>query len=159
MHTGSRGLGAALLDAQTGTESNPYISPGPSLDAYILEHDYGVQWAIANRDLVAHRIAQCILSNAIDQGEEAEEHVGPSRETLRKVVDVTHNSAVLSNMVVPGEEESRSVWIHRKGAAPSDKGVTPCPGSRGDFSWLLMPTGDGQHNGTLSAPHLCYLPN
>lgn len=148
MHTGSRGLGAAILDAQTKTESNPYIAPGPELDAYILEHDYAVQWAIANRDLVAHRIAQCILTKPLDEEEDAPPE--PSKETLRKVVDVTHNSAVLSNMLIG--EETKSVWIHRKGAAPADKGVAPCPGSRGDFSWLLMPTGDGTHNGMDTTP-------
>jgi release factor H-coupled RctB family protein len=152
VHTGSRGLGASILEAHTANESNPYFAPdSEALTSYMIEHDYAVQWAIANRDLVAHRIADCILSNPLDEdGTEILPSGPPSKDTLRKVVDITHNSAVRSNLTIGGEE--KDVWIHRKGAAPTDKGVTPCPGSRGDFSWLLMPTGDGQHN-AQSLPH------
>jgi release factor H-coupled RctB family protein len=67
------------------------------------------------------------------------------REALEKLLDVTHNSVVRQGWIVNGQ--SQDVWIHRKGAAPSDQGFIPCPGSRGDFSWILQPSGDGQING------------
>lgn len=68
---------------------------------------------------------------------------------LRKIVDVTHNAVTRMELPREGTNEPREVWVHRKGAAPADRGVAPCPGSRGDYSWLLQPVGDGVLNGTL----------
>jgi release factor H-coupled RctB family protein len=48
-------------------------------------------------------------------------------------------------VTVGGREQP--LMLHRKGAAPADKGVVPCPGSRGDFTWLLEPIGEGDLNG------------
>ncbi|CAE7195787.1 unnamed protein product [Rhizoctonia solani] len=62
-----------------------------------------------------------------------------------KLVDVTHNSVTRHTLSV-GDQEAQELWVHRKGAAPTDMGVAPCPGSRGDFSWLLQPVGDGNDN-------------
>ncbi|RDB21133.1 tRNA-splicing ligase RtcB [Hypsizygus marmoreus] len=140
VHTGSRGLGASILSAQTTTESNPYIPPtSPELQEYLVEHDYAVRWAVANRDLVAHRIRQCIYWPS-----DTRKPMSSWSDDLEKIVEVTHNSVTRHALNVNGE--TRELWVHRKGAAPADKGVVPCPGSRGDFSWLLQPTGDGQIN-------------
>ncbi|KAJ7430715.1 release factor H-coupled R [Mycena galericulata] len=137
VHTGSRGLGASILSAETANESNPYIPPdSPHLPEYLGEHDYAVRWAVANRDLVAHRIQQCIRPQ--------DEILESTQLNLKKIVDVTHNSVTKHTLVVG--DTRRELWVHRKGAAPADQGVAPCPGSRGDFSWLLQPTGDGQYN-------------
>lgn len=120
-------------------ESNPYISPGsPELPAYLEEHDYAVKWAIANRDLVAHRIKECIYPP--DDGSDPHE--------LDKILDVTHNSVTQHLLPLGGSDEA--LWVHRKGAAPADRGIAPCPGSRGDFTWLLQPLGDGHFNGSQS---------
>ncbi|TFK76287.1 release factor H-coupled R [Pluteus cervinus] len=136
VHTGSRGLGGSILASRTGNESNPYFPPeSPELLAYVTEHDYAVRWAIANRDLVAHRIKECIYPTPEDATEVFE---------LEKVVDVTHNSATQHELVAGGTPQT--LWLHRKGAAPADKGIAPCPGSRGDFTWLLQPIGTGQFN-------------
>jgi len=139
VHTGSRGLGASILMDQTRTESNPYIPPdSPQLPVYLAEHDYAVQWARANRDLVAHRVKECLLpTSESDQSDELQ----PS--DLCRIVDVTHNSVTPHSLIV--DNEPKNLWLHRKGAAPST-GITPCPGSRGHFSWLLEPAGDGQYN-------------
>lgn len=135
VHTGSRGLGASILENQTKDLSNPYITPdSPELAAYLTEHDYAVKWAIANRDLVAHRIKECIYPSGADEDFE-----------LEKLVDVTHNSVTQHFLTV--SDARQSLWIHRKGAAPADQGIVPCPGSRGDYTWLLQPSGDGQFNG------------
>ncbi|KAJ7109460.1 release factor H-coupled R [Mycena epipterygia] len=142
VHTGSRGLGGSILSAETANESNPYIPPDSAhLQEYLIEHDYAVRWAVANRDLVAHRIKQCIMPSLADDPEHA---VGSAQLDLKKIVDVTHNSVTKQTLAVG--DTTRELWVHRKGAAPADQGVAPCPGSRGDFSWLLQPTGDGQHN-------------
>ncbi|KAJ7905587.1 release factor H-coupled R [Mycena olivaceomarginata] len=137
VHTGSRGLGSSILAGETTTESNPYIPPdSPHLQEYLTEHDYAVRWAVANRDLVAHRIKQCIMPSLEDAGE--------VQLNLKKIIDVTHNSVTKHALSV--WDTTRELWVHRKGAAPADQGVAPCPGNRGSFSWLLRPTGDGQYN-------------
>ena len=111
--------------------ANPYIPPdSPHLQEYLVEHNYAVAWAVANRDLVARRIKECIA---------------PGGSPPEKLVDVTHNSVTQHKIVQQGEE--KTLWVHRKGAAPADRGIVPCPGSRGDFSWLLEPLGDGNQNG------------
>lgn len=143
VHTGSRGLGASILAGETASESNPYIPPdSPHLADYLREHDYAVKWAVANRDLVAYRIKQCLYP--LPPGDTTSIEL----EGLEKIIDVTHNS-VTKYVLHIGSEES-SLWVHRKGAAPADQGATPCPGSRGDYTWILQPTGDGQINGEKS---------
>jgi release factor H-coupled RctB family protein len=137
VHTGSRGLGASILADQTRTESNPYLPPDlPQLSTYLAEHDYAVQWAVANRDLVAHRVQEC-MSPSLESDQ--------SGQPLRKIVDVTHNSVTKHPFTLNNDQ--KELWVHRKGAAPTDKGFAPCPGSRGHFSWLIEPHGDGQFNG------------
>ncbi|KAJ7709821.1 release factor H-coupled R [Mycena rosella] len=140
VHTGSRSLGSSILAAETATESNPYIPPDSAhLPEYLVEHDYAVRWAVANRDLVAHRIKQCIMPSSLDDSADAQPQLD-----LKKIVDVTHNSVTKHTLTIG--DTAHELWVHRKGAAPADQGVAPCPGSRGDFSWLLQPTGDGQYN-------------
>ncbi|CAE6511980.1 unnamed protein product [Rhizoctonia solani] len=143
VHTGSRGLGKSILEAHSQTNPNPFYPEGsPELDAYIEEHDYAVRWAVANRDLVAYRLASC-LGLTFEDDENANTQSGPIMP--EKLIDVTHNSVTRHRLLV-GDEGTQDVWIHRKGAAPADMGVAPCPGSRGDFSWLLQPVGDGNDN-------------
>jgi release factor H-coupled RctB family protein len=38
-------------------------------------------------------------------------------------------------------------WLHRKGAAPHDLGVVAIPGSRGAYTYLVAPIGDGSSVG------------
>ncbi|KAF8756460.1 tRNA-splicing ligase RtcB [Rhizoctonia solani] len=126
VHTGSRGLGKSILQAHSQSNSNPFYAEGSSeLDGYIEEHNYAVQWAVANRDLVAYRIASCL---------------GLNSRTMPNMPNRDQHRLTL------GGQEAQEVWVHRKGAAPADMGVAPCPGSRGDFSWLLQPVGDGNDN-------------
>ncbi|CAE6388559.1 unnamed protein product [Rhizoctonia solani] len=142
VHTGSRGLGKSILQTHSQSNPNPFYPEGsPELDAYIQEHNYAVQWAVANRDLVAYRIASCLGLALEDEAENTR-----STPTMpEKLVDVTHNSVTMHGLSL-GTQGTQEVWIHRKGAAPADMGVAPCPGSRGDFSWLLQPVGDGSDN-------------
>jgi release factor H-coupled RctB family protein len=145
VHTGSRGLGAQILESLTASKgtSNPYLAPSSDeLNEYRTDHDYAVEWARANRDLLARRIYECLFppTNAVPS--ESDE---PAKKFPRKMIDITHNAVTPSTMTVGNEE--KEIWIHRKGAAPTDQGIIPCPGSRGAFSWLLKPTGDGIQNG------------
>ncbi|CCO32006.1 tRNA-splicing ligase RtcB homolog 1 [Rhizoctonia solani AG-1 IB] len=142
VHTGSRGLGKSILQTHSQSNPNPFYPEGsPELSAYIDEHNYAVQWAVANRDLVAYRIASCLGLTLEEEAEDTQ-----SRPIMpEKLIDVTHNSVTRHELLVD-DQQTQEVWIHRKGAAPADRGVVPCPGSRGDFSWLLQPMGNGSDN-------------
>lgn len=166
VHTGSRGLGASILRHYTKSDGNPYFPPGHvEYEGYLEKHDHAVKWAQANRDLVAWRIKECLFGSRriggdedaddvdIDVDEEAAtnpkptaEHEDP-REELNKIIDITHNSVTRCGYQTTPASDSIDVWIHRKGAAPSDRGFVPCPGSRGTLSYILQPSGNGQLNG------------
>lgn len=123
VHSGSRGLGDAILREHTdrfGAQGLPADSPEAA--RYLERHDHAVAWGKANRALVAHRFLSCI-------GAEGE-----------RVADVCHNS------VTPARLMGEDLWLHRKGAAPSDKGPVVIAGSRGTRSYLVRPTGDGELN-------------
>ncbi|GJD53095.1 RNA-splicing ligase RtcB [Methylobacterium crusticola] len=119
VHTGSRGLGEAVLRAHAERHgATPLRAETPEGAAYLAAHDGAVAWARANRDLVARRALEAL--NA--QG--------------RRLLDVCHNA------VTPVEAGGCRCLLHRKGAAPSDRGPVVVPGSRGDVSVLVEPVPD-----------------
>jgi release factor H-coupled RctB family protein len=116
VHSGSRGLGEQILQNHINSFNVSGIPSGsPDAANYLKSHDFGVLWAKANRDLIAKRFSNCI------------------RTTANKILDVTHN------YVHRIAYEGREYWIHRKGATPADLGPVIIPGSRGDFSYLVIP--------------------
>ncbi|XP_002984977.2 uncharacterized protein LOC9649069 [Selaginella moellendorffii] len=122
VHSGSRGLGKHIAHSQpVQLRENT-----AEFDAYMQQHNYACNWARTNRDLIAHRIMACLSSDP--------------DASASKVLDIWHNN------VTNKEIDSRSVWLHRKGAAPSDQGAVVIPGSRGSFSYLVMPVGDQREN-------------
>ena len=54
------------------------------------------------------------------------------------LLDVHHN------FLQPVRLDGEAGWLHRKGATPSDCGLVLIPGSRGDYSYLVLPTQDCQ---------------
>lgn len=116
VHSGSRGLGEAVLRAHTsrfGAAGVP--ADGDEGAAYMAAHDHAVAWARANRDLVAHRVLAALGTRAC------------------RVLDVCHNN------VVAQQVDGCACHLHRKGAAPADAGPVVIPGSRGDVSVLVAP--------------------
>ncbi|HEY2510739.1 MAG TPA: RNA ligase RtcB family protein [Polyangiaceae bacterium] len=116
-HSGSRGLGESILRAHVERHG----ARGLAIDttearAYLAAHDGAVDWGRANRALIAQRFADAL-------GLE-----------LRPILDVCHNA------VTPHD----GGWLHRKGAAPHDRGVVAIPGSRGALTYLVEPTSDGR---------------
>jgi release factor H-coupled RctB family protein len=98
---------------------------GVSADSFAAEkyhrgHDFAVRWACANRALIARRFG-------IALGAEAE-----------CVWDGCHNS------ITRQQTDGEPVWVHRKGAVVADSDPVVIPGSRGSFSYLVKPTGDGE---------------
>lgn len=134
VHSGSRGLGQRILRqtidtmvAEGGvrglrTQGNDSLKA----ECYLQQHHYAVQWASANRSLIAKRFFDCL---GVDG---------------QRLVDVSHNTVTaLSREAardVTGEASSSAqFWVHRKGANPTDQGTIMIPGSRGSASYLVRP--------------------
>ncbi len=126
VHSGSRGLGQAILDDWMRRHGNaPADATGKEGTAYLADHDRALAWAILNRKIIARRFCEKLGLTAVRR------------------LDISHNS------VTPYE----GGWLHRKGAAPADKGLVVIPGSRGDFSYLVEPLDDGAGEALHSLAH------
>lgn len=111
VHSGSRGLGYATV-AQQLAAGIVMLDRGSDAGAdYIAGHDHAVRWAVLNRRVIADRAAAA------------------ARAEARPVVDLAHNLIEVSSGGV----------LHRKGAAPADRGLVPIPGSRATLSYLVDP--------------------
>lgn len=116
VHSGSRGYGAAILRAQVEAQgAEPVIAGDAEMVKYLDEHDRAVAWAERNRELIAERFGAALGSR------------------VARRVDTCHNAVV----------RRPEGWLHRKGAAPHDRGPVLIAGSRGAPSYVVMPTGDG----------------
>jgi release factor H-coupled RctB family protein len=126
VHSGSRGLGEAILRAHVAEHAGDGVD-ADSDDArdYLARHDEAVAWAEENRRVIARRFLDAIGGD----GERA--------------LDLCHN-------FVEARDEG---WLHRKGAAPSDRGPVVLPGSRGARSWLLAPTAEAGEACAWSLAH------
>ncbi len=112
VHSGSRGLGQAILETQMAQSGKSgLLADSPDAAAYLLRHDQAVAWAVVNRAIIAERF------------------LGAVGLSGRCCLDIVHNC-------VCGHQAG---WLHRKGAAPADRGLVVIPGSRGDFSYLAEP--------------------
>ncbi len=112
VHSGSRGLGQAVLDDWLGRGAEAGIDAASDDGAaYLGAHDQAMRWAILNRQVIAQRFC------------------GKLGLAAERRLDITHNS------VTPHQQG----WLHRRGAAPADRGLVVIPGSRGDFSYLVEP--------------------
>lgn len=112
VHSGSRGLGHIILERQLERQNvQPLTVGSDACAAYLNEHDQAVAWAVLNRKIIAARFF---------------ERLGMSGE---RRIDICHNS------VTPHD----GGWLHRKGAAPGDRGLIVVPGSRGDVTYIVQP--------------------
>ncbi len=120
VHSGSRGLGEAILRAHIDRfRADGILADSEEGQDYITRHDHAVAWAVANRKVIAARL------------------LGALRTTGQTILDICHNSVFA--------REDR--YLHRKGAAPSDQGLVIIPGSRGSLSYLVKPVGDHASSG------------
>lgn len=112
VHSGSRGWGQAILDTHLARHNvGGLIAGDPECAAYLMAHDGAMRWATLNREVIAERFL---------------DRIGAGGERL---LDICHNS------VTP----HHGGWLHRKGAAPADRGLVVIPGSRGDMTYLVRP--------------------
>lgn len=114
IHTGSRGLGGEILRTHLdkfnyqGLDSN-----SQEADEYLKKHNLALEYATENRLLIAQRICNNLKTSG------------------SKVIDIVHNFVEHTTI------NAQSGFLHRKGAAPSDREFALIPGSRGDYSYLV----------------------
>ena len=130
VHSGSRGLGQAVLRSHVDGFSHDGLAEGmPEAAAYLLQHDAAVHYAEVNRALIAARVFNRLRCEAV------------------QVLDVNHNTVLAA--CVDGQDG----WLHRKGATPSDQGLVMLPGSRDDDSYLIEPVSAAGSLGLFSLAH------
>ena len=110
IHSGSRGLGAAVL-ARHYARGTAGLALDEGGREYLAEHDNAVRFASLNRRIIARRAMQALRTEG------------------QMLADIPHNFAQLQASRV----------LHRKGAAPADQGLVPVPGSRGAMTYLVEP--------------------
>ena len=121
VHSGSRGLGESVLqDYAAEHQASGSDAESFAAAAYLQGHDLALRWAKVNRKLLAERFAQAL-------GAEAD-----------VLWDGCHNG------IAPWELEGETVWVHRKGAVVAEGEAVMIPGSRGSFSYLVKPLGNGE---------------
>jgi release factor H-coupled RctB family protein len=125
VHSGSRGLGNAILDRHNAAGGGALDPSSEAGAAYIRDHDHAVAWARANRHGIAARAGLA------------------ARGEVRPLVDLAHNFMEVTGAGV----------LHRKGAAAADRGLVPIPGSRGTLSYLVEPLATASPDALASLAH------
>lgn len=125
VHSGSRGLGRSILEPHLAGGMVALDPLSPEGADYLAQHDGAVRWARLNRAIIAERAAQAARSGC----------------TL--VADLAHNMVELTP----------DGALHRKGAAASDRGLVPIPGSRGTLSYLVSPVLPLRRDALASVAH------
>ncbi|MBV4506637.1 RNA ligase RtcB family protein [Pseudomonas sp. BW13M1] len=119
VHSGSRGLGEAILREQVDLFGHHGLEAGSEASTHYLgRHDGALRFAEANRQLIARRMLDRLRADG------------------DVLLDINHN------LVSPAQVDGLDGWLHCKGATPSDQGAVVIPGSRGDYSYLVQPIAD-----------------
>ena len=127
-HSGSRGLGGLLHQSWAG---RVLVSPDEQ-DLYAAQLAGACRYAITNRALLTWRMLQALGSTSVSR-------LGPT-------ADVLHNTVIRTTW------RGKDVWLHRKGAAPAERGQpTVVLGSRGAPSFIMQ--GLGREDALWSAAH------
>ena len=104
VHSGSRGLGESVLRTVIDQHGHTGLEPASAAARdYLQAHDHAIRWAEANRRLIALRLLDAL-------GAEGERRL-----------DVWHN------LVQAIDWTGETLWRHRKGAAPADRGRWSSP--------------------------------
>ncbi len=125
VHSGSRGLGHQLLERQMADGLRPLAPDGEAGQAYLRAHDHALRWASLNRQVIARRAASAL------------------RCETDLVCECSHNCV----------EHRTDGVLHRKGVAPSDRGLVVVPGSRGALSYLVAPLATAPKEALESIAH------
>jgi len=133
VHSGSRGLGESVLrDYAERHFSDGLDADSFAAEAFLRGHDSAVRWAGANRKLIARRFVATLGAEAECLWDGCHNSITPSP-----------SAALPSNGRGWPSCQVRE-WIHRKGAVAAHGEFAVIPGSRGSFTYLMKPTGDGE---------------
>jgi len=161
IHSGSRNLGKQVADhyneiAKTYNEAW-YSSVDKKLDLaflpihskdgqdYIREMNYCVEYALANRKLMMHRVKE-VFQNIVDDKLGTPKDSSLSAVGFDDMINIAHNYARMENHF--GE----NVMVHRKGATSAKKGeIGIIPGSQGTKSYIVE--GKGEKESFESCSH------
>ena len=153
VHSGSRGLGQAVLEAHIEEHGGTAVDATSSAATrYLLCHDHAVRWAEASRALLAQRFLDTLGASGQRVWDGCHNSITrvsspsplPRAKPREKDCSSSERAGVRGENGFGGGLASRSLWLHRKGAAPSVGGPLVIPGSRGTFSYLVLPCGDGE---------------
>lgn len=121
VHSGSRGLGAEVL-ARHRRDDTDGLTLTDGGTAYLADHDVALRFARLNRQVIASRALAALRADGVE------------------VLDNPHNLV----------ERAGGMLLHRKGAAPADRGLVPVPGSRGAVTYLVAPIAAGEALASLA---------
>ncbi|CAF1066935.1 unnamed protein product [Rotaria sordida] len=135
VHSGSRSLGERFLReyGKSNDETRGLEKGTEAYEIYMRKHDEACTWAKRNRALIAQRFLTCLGDTNSPQC----------------LIDIWHNNVILKEL----SSEQYQVHLHRKGAAPSDKGRIIIPGSRGTHSYLVESIDENQELSGYSLAH------
>lgn len=123
VHSGSRGLGGQILRTHIEQHGHaPLAGDSAAAHAWLDAHNQAVAYAAANRQLIAERLGAQLGAR------------------LRPISHTAHNQLLRTTL------NGADGWLHRKGAAPADRGLVIIAGSRGSPSYLVLPTGKDAGN-------------
>lgn len=123
VHNGSDDLGRAVLEIHLeGHGAGAVPADSDAATSYLLLHDHAVNWARESRKLIGERFVAALNGRS------------------QPVLDACHTS--ISRRTDSGE----AVWIHRRGAGPSDQQAVVVAGSCGTQSYLVKAIGEHAGN-------------
>jgi release factor H-coupled RctB family protein len=134
VHSGSRGLGFSILERHLASGAAALDIDSDAGRLYRRDHDIALHWAALNRGIIALRAAEAARADA------------------RVIADLSHNFVELLSQQ-DALQDAAPLALHRKGAAPSDRGLVPVPGSRGTLSYLVEPLAAGRAETLASLAH------
>lgn len=149
VHTGSRGLGAAVT-AHHRAAAGP--APFAALDArtpqgaaYLADLAWARAFARHNRATILAHVRDVIAKHTGAAPLERADHTEDPPDALPSYVETEHN------FVREETHAGRSVFVHRKGAAPAGLGTyTLVPGSMGTATYLVRGLGSPDSLGSCS---------
>ena len=108
---------------------------------YLLEMNYCVDFAFANRKLMMERVCDVFAEELKKHYQSLDEHIA-----FDELINIAHNYASLENHF------GQNVWVHRKGATEAREGtIGIVPGSQGTASYIVR--GKGNPESFMSCSH------
>lgn len=131
VHSGSRGYGEYILQDCIRKHScqNGLKTDSEAFKEYWEEHQKAVEYARLNRELIAYRLLDTV-----------------SGKEDKKLLESVHNA------ITKKETDDGTIYVHRKGAVPSDVGYIVIAGTRSTKSYIIKPE-EGLYDYCYSVSH------